>query len=360
MHKIWRLYQNEMYKVMHRKLTLVMTIILLGVLLLTNIGVRLLYQVFESDEPEEVLWSDQQLSVLGEIAFERGQLERLKQQAAMPSEIQAAEDRIAVLETCASQEYYEANRDKNVVKDAFIQVDWMLMQQIDRLLLFIFSILIAGTAVSSEIVSGSIKSLIIAPVKRWKIFLAKSLMILTMMAGGVILTWTVSALLQGLFFGFGNSLPYTAMIGGSVRVIPYLLYTLEYLVVSMFDILALCVFALMLSAVMRNSAASIAISMGVYFVVSGIVNTIVLFIGQGWVKYIPFVNFDLHERLFPSSGLGAIGVLLGGDLSDVLGATMGLNRALPSVAFSLVFLTVLMIGMYYTALDSFCRRDITR
>ena len=50
MHKIWSLYQNEMIKVSRRKLIWVMGIILVALLLLINMGMKMLYNNDVSSE----------------------------------------------------------------------------------------------------------------------------------------------------------------------------------------------------------------------------------------------------------------------------------------------------------------------
>ena len=353
MGKIWRLYQNEMFKVSRRKLIWVMGIILLALLLLLNIGIKLLYQTDTSAEMDTVsTWRNQQVSDLRELEIIQQQIEKgydESGQVLLPSEIEELKNEAAVLQYKQDSNYYQRCEGQSESKNLFVNVLWTLMLSIDRTILFIFCVLIAGTAVSSEISSGSIKSLIIAPVKRWKIFLAKSLMILSMLIVGTLFSYGVSALLQGVFFGFDVGLPVVRIAGNAVVETPFLMAMLQNLALSMFDILVICVFALMLSAVMRSSAASVAISMGVYFVVTDIVRIISLLIDKWWIKYIPFVNFNIQNRIFGS-----------GPMEELLGTGQAASAGTPSVAFSVIYLCVLMIGMYYTAWDSFCRRDIKK
>ena len=107
-------------------------------------------------------------------------------------------------------------------------------------------------------------------------------------------------------------------------------------------------FAFMLSVITRNTAASVGISIGVYFggsMAMGIVTQ--LFRGE-WIKFIPFSNLSLSNKFFPYSGVNDI-------LSEMTGVeTVGST----SLAFSLCYLAVLCICLLYIAKDSFCRRDI--
>lgn len=54
---------------------------------------------------------------------------------------------------------------------------------------------------SHEMSTGTIKSLIIAPVKRWKIYLAKYLSMLAVMLVLILYTYAVASLTNGLLFG---------------------------------------------------------------------------------------------------------------------------------------------------------------
>ena len=355
MHKIWSLYQNEMIKVSRRKLIWVMGIILVALLLLINMGMKMLYNNDVSSETNtEEAWQNQQLMDQQNLDEIRSQIESgysYSGEVLLPSQIEELEQEAAVLEYKQSSNYYQRCEGQSGSKNLFVNVLWTLMLNIDRTILFIFCVLIAGTAVSSEISSGSIKSLIIAPVKRWKIFLAKSFMILTMLILGTLFSYGVSALLQGAFFGFDAGLPVVRMAGSAVVETPLFAFMLEHLVLSMFDILVICVFALMLSAVIRSSAASVAISMGVYFIVTDVVRIISMLIDKWWVKYIPFVNFNIQNRILGSAS---------SEIEQILGTGQAASAGTPSVAFSLIYLCVLTIGMYYIAWDSFCRRDIKK
>jgi ABC-type transport system involved in multi-copper enzyme maturation permease subunit len=104
--------------------------------------------------------------------------------------------------------------------------------------------------------------------------------------------------------------------------------------------------AFMLSVITRNTAASVGISIAVYFG-GNLANTFISLFATGeWAKFIPFNNMSLASRLFPDP-MGSFGMNI-----------FGYQSVVPSITFSAVYLAVLVICMGYIALDSFNRRDI--
>ncbi|MHB1485606.1 MAG: ABC transporter permease [Saccharofermentanales bacterium] len=206
-------------------------------------------------------------------------------------------------------------------------------------------LIIAGGAVSQEISTGSIKSLIISPVKRYKIFFAKLASLLTVGIVAALLLYVLTILVSGLFFGFGNGSSFVFAIDGVVKQMNFYVYRFAYLSVNFIDVIAYMIFAYMLSIITRNTAVSVGLSIAIYFG-GGLVNSFISLLAKGeWLKFIPFNNLSLASRIFPDP-LGRLASMFG-------------NRAvLPSVGFSLVYISVMILCFGYIALDSFDRRDI--
>lgn len=215
-------------------------------------------------------------------------------------------------------------------------------------------ILISATMISEEIQSGSIKALIISPVKRSKIFAAKLMAIVTvclLMIALIALTFTAI----NIIFGFGSSpIVYTAF--GRAHSIAYYPYMFARIAIAFIDIFVYASMALMFSAITRNSAVSICITMFDYLAVSNIVKIICCntdtITGNLVALFMPKVNMELAERLFrqmlPQSESGSLLELLTG----------GSDCAYGPLWFSIVYLAVLTFCFLYIAFDSFCRRDI--
>ncbi|MEI8199543.1 MAG: ABC transporter permease subunit [Eubacteriales bacterium] len=218
-------------------------------------------------------------------------------------------------------------------------------------IIVLMMLVLAGGAVSQEISSGSIKSLIIAPVKRWKIFTAKVLSLLTVGLLGIVVLYIFGSLSQGLFFGF-NNIPYVYASHGVASAIPNALYRFLSLLVSYIDIIVYMAFAFMLSVLTRNTAVAVGLSIATYFGGSTVMTVMIMLPSFEWLKFIPFGNLNLNSRIFPFSGMMQTITM------SYSGITNGTSFTSPSLIFSLIYLVVFLFCMTYTAMDSFNRRDL--
>jgi ABC-2 type transport system permease protein len=209
--------------------------------------------------------------------------------------------------------------------------------------------ILAGSSISNEISTGSIKSLIISPARRWKIYTAK---LVSLLSTGVLMTlllYGVAMLDHGVFFGFGAGQPYVYAHNGTAGEMGFHLYQFARLWVQFLDVAVYMCLAFMLSILTRNTAVSVGLSIAVYFSSSVIRAFLTLYRGHEWVRFIPFSNMGLAARMFPyDNSQETIGFLFG---------SVGVQGA-PPVGFSLVYLAVLVFCMGFIGLDSFCRRDI--
>lgn len=219
------------------------------------------------------------------------------------------------------------------------------MQSVAMSVVLILMIITAGGSISQEISSGSIKSLIISPTRRWKIFTAKALSILTV---GIIATVAAAVLsTAGAYIWFGgNALtPYVYASGGTAHKIPAVLYAFASCFTDLIPIIVYSAFAFMLSVITRNTAASVSVPIAIYFLGSTAFTILTKFVSGEWLKFLPFMNLDFTKAIFPNS-----------DLSEMISRIS--VAASPSLTFSVIYVAVLMLCMLYTAFDSFTRRDI--
>ncbi len=209
--------------------------------------------------------------------------------------------------------------------------------------------ILAGSAISNELSTGSIKSLIISPARRWKIYTAKLVSLLTTGALAGLLLYGVVMLAHGLYFGFGTGADYIFAVNGAAGETDFYLYQLLRLMVQGIDVAVYMMMAFMLSIITRNTAVSVGLSIAVYFSSSIVRAFLTIFEGREWVRFIPFTNMSLAGRIFPyDTSSQSVGLLFGS-----IGAT-----GAPQVSFSLVYLAILLFCMGYIGLDSFTRRDI--
>lgn len=162
---------------------------------------------------------------------------------------------------------------------------------------------IASDLVSSERSSGTIKMLLTRPVRRWKILMSK-LMTLILFVSLIIITMLVlTYIISGTVFGYGG---WTApvftgfVITGSevdqstVHAVPQWLYLLMQSGLSWFAAMTVACLALMVSVLVRSTAASIVVMMATI-----IAGNILTNMAASWTtaKYLFMVNLQLTDYL---------------------------------------------------------------
>jgi len=217
----------------------------------------------------------------------------------------------------------------------------------------IMMIIIAGGTVSHEISTGSIKSLIIAPVKRYKIWIAKLCSLVVTGLVAVLLLYLASNLGHGFVYGFNSTVPYVYIAGDAISMMPAYVFVLLKALIAYVDVLFLICFAFMCSIISRNTALSVALPLGAFFGGSIAKQACMMLPNMEMLKFMPFNNLDLTGRLFPYAGLMSSGY----DFTMEMMQTP-FNYQTPPAIFSLIYLGVLAFTMLFISFDSFTRRDI--
>ena len=264
--------------------------------------------------------------------------------AATAEEMESAKNKLAVIEYRLDHQYlYSSDVDSR-----YTAID--TSYGVGMFLVAVLLLILGGSTVSHEISTGSIKSLIISPVKRWKILTAKFLSLVSLGLVLVLLLAVAGYVATGLLYGFGGFAPYVFANGGIAGSIPYLLYRVLALLISYIDVLVYMFFAVMLSTLTRNTAVSVAAPIAIYF--GGSLATAVMQTMRysEFMNFVPFSNLNLGPRIFPFANLIQTTV-------DMSYWDVGTYHA-PSVFFSVLYLLILSVGMIYAAYDSFVRRDL--
>lgn len=222
------------------------------------------------------------------------------------------------------------------------------MISIGVIVIVLMIMILAGGSVSQEMSTGSIKSLIIAPVKRWKIFTAKLMALTTVGILATLLMYGAVLLANLIFFGTSLNTPYVYAVNGVAHELNFFVYQLAYVFVNYIDVFVYMVLAFMLSIVTRNSAASVGISIGLYFGGNILMQILIMVASGEWVKFVPFNNLSLAGKFFPYA---SDALMLNAGMDVTAGVT-------GSLSFSLIYLAVMVFCMGYIAFDSFTRRDI--
>ena len=196
-------------------------------------------------------------------------------------------------------------------------------------------IVIAGSLLSSEFSAGTVKFLLINPVKRWKIVVAKYVSVLSITLAAVFALYIFNMVFSGIFFGFSSfGAPFLSAENGKVIVGSSFLFVAGRYLIGSVGMICMATFAFAISSLVRNSALSI--GLGVFLVFSGnTVVTILHVLGIYQAKYILFANTDL--------------------LAVINGNTGFINHTL---GFALINIAVYMLVFLWTAWDGFVRNDI--
>lgn len=209
---------------------------------------------------------------------------------------------------------------------------------------FMFELLLlilAGGAISQELATGSIKSLIISPTKRWKIYVAKFISLVTVGIIAAIICYLIGIVVYGVFFGLNTISPYIYTSSGNAMLMSFYLFSFTKLFIDLIPVGFYMVLALMLSTITRNTAASVGISIGVLFGGTIAYSILAGLLTGEWMKFLPFPNFDFASKIFTFDP----------SISPASGVTT-------TIAFSSIYIISTVCLMFYIGLDSFNRRDI--
>lgn len=155
-------------------------------------------------------------------------------------------------------------------------------------------IVIAGGIIASEFSQGTIKFLLINPVKRWKILVAKYLTVISIGALLLLLLAVLSAPVIGLLFGFKNmNAPYLYVSGGEVHQMNSFFAVIKTYLLSSVDLIVMITLSFSLSSVARSSAMAVGFGLGM-LTVGKTLAAVVNGFGFDWGKYIIFANTDLE------------------------------------------------------------------
>ncbi len=206
-------------------------------------------------------------------------------------------------------------------------------------------VIVAGSAISTEISKGTIKFLLFTPNKRWKVLLSKIISIVLILIVLSLVLSILNVIIGNICFKDPGQ-TYIFIQNGEPKQLSNLVYTILYYLSSSIDILVYLIFALMLSVVTRNTALSVGVSIACYIGSGTIMSLINYYISADWVKFIPFNNLGIADKIFA----GNI------SYSAMQMASSAMNNV--SIGFSLSVLVVCAILMLITMFDSFNKRDI--
>lgn len=207
--------------------------------------------------------------------------------------------------------------DYGISAGAKTSLYWDAMNTSTGLLSFagVLAIIVAGGIVANEFSAGTIKFLLMSPIRRWKILLAKYITVLLYGMGLCAVVWLLSAV-SALPLGAGDVLlPAVFAENGEVYTVsPYLLMLGDY-GLAFLQTVVMCTMAFALSALTRKASAAIALTVFLYLSGSMIASMLYLF-GFDWGRYLLFSNLDLAAiaegttLIYPHQSLGTAIVII--------------------------------------------------
>jgi ABC-2 type transport system permease protein len=196
-------------------------------------------------------------------------------------------------------------------------------------------IIIAGSVISSEFSTGTIKYLLVNPVKRYKIFIAKYVSVLSFAFLMLFAYYLFNVLLSGLIFGFDDlGAPYLYVSNGEVAEGSSFLFVASKYLIASVGMICMATLSFAVSSLARSSALSI--GLGVFLYLSGYsVAAVMSGLDIDFGRYIIFANLELNE------------------ISEGISLFKG-----QTLTFAIAVIGVYMTVFLLTAWDGFVRRDV--
>ena len=155
-------------------------------------------------------------------------------------------------------------------------------------------IIIAGSTIASEFSNGTIKFLLINPVKRWKILVSKYTMCISLGYIMLIFLYIVSALLCIIFFGTDTlDAQHITFLNGEIVEINGFLFIAKSYLLSSVNVVVMATLAFAVSSLVRSSALAIGVSLFSLLSGSLIVDILKEGFNLDWARYFIFANTDL-------------------------------------------------------------------
>ncbi|PKR76806.1 hypothetical protein CEY16_13395 [Halalkalibacillus sediminis] len=269
-----RILQNENIKIYHKLGTWIM----IGIMVLILLVFAMVSKFIINDE-SNVDW---EMKTQAEIT----QIEnRLNEGVAFKVEQDYLEQELAILS-------YRLSEDIPPVSSNSM---WGFMADTTNLvgIATLFTIVIAASIVASEFSTGTIKLLLIRPVSRGKILLAKYLSMIGFAFMMLVLMFSASFIFGATFFGgFNTEALYLSYSNGSVQEQSVLSYIISLFGYSSIELIMISTLAFMISTVFRSSSLAIGFSLFLMFTGPQFVQ---LLSSYDWVKYILFANTNLMQ-----------------------------------------------------------------
>ena len=227
--------------------------------------------------------------------------------------------------------------------DAYVDI----VQALVVLILIIFFIINAGTTISDEFSKGTVKQLLITPNKRWKILLSKIFVLIVNLLFFTLVVSILTQIIAHFIFKMDIS-DYIYYSNNKLLLIDGDIFTIFRFLLSDIEVIIYILFAIMLSTITKNTAVSIGIPIFTYISSLGFMNILNKIINSEFVKFIPFNNFNLLNKIFVNYK----------SIIPQLRSTENIFVNNIQLSFSIKVVLICMLLFLVTTFDSFNKNDI--
>nr|WP_077297807.1 ABC transporter permease [Virgibacillus pantothenticus] len=275
MNRMLKLIQNEQGKIFIRKSTwfmyIILAVLIFGSALLTN-SFDGLKKDYQGDDWRQVLEEENK-----ELQKEMDEMESL-------------EDYNNSL--IAKNNYYLENDIQPAPYTAWTFVE----ENIDLLsIVSLLTIIIAAGIVANEFRWGTIKLLLIRPIRRSGILLSKYITVLLFALYTALFALVLMWVFGAIFFGIGDLNPSIVVEGeDGFKTVSLVANVFTSFGFKLVNLVMMATFAFMISAVFRNSSLAIGIAI---FLMMGASSIVAFFADKEWAKYILFAHTDLSQYM---------------------------------------------------------------
>lgn len=208
----------------------------------------------------------------------------------------------------------------------------------------VLAIMLASSSISEETSKGTIKFLVIAPFKRYKILLSKLISYLFILMVFTLAISQVSILFANLLFSNAPN-EYLFVNNNNVEIMSTQTYeTLQYLL-KLPEIIIYILIGVTLSSIFRNTIVSNTITLVIYIAAPVVIEIVQQYSKLDFLRYLPFTNFNLTSKVLP--------------IYDPTYTRIVNSYKNTTLEFSLVILCITCLLLLVTMFESFNKKDIT-
>ncbi|MFB6469587.1 ABC transporter permease [Cytobacillus sp. Hz8] len=274
------LIRNELLKIFKRPGTYVMIGLLIFIIVV--MGGIIKYQDSKSTAPDNQNWKQ---GLQTDINESKKQLQQMGDK--IPDSQKVYFERDIAIKEYQIKHNISPNQDYD---------GWEFVNSASNIIQFagLFTIIVAAGIVASEFNWGTIKLLLIRPIARSRLLVAKYLTVLIFALLMLVILFAFSSILGFILFGTPETaIPYLKYYDGKVTEQSMFFHLINYYGLQSITMLILATMAFMISAVFRNS--SLAIGLSIFLMFTGGQITSLLAAKFEWAKYILFANTDLMQ-----------------------------------------------------------------